>query len=934
MAYQPKSYKKFVATAATATLVASAIAPVASAASFSDVSDRYKEAVSYLADKGISQGYPNGKFGTDDNIKRQDAAVMIAKALGAKKDGKYTDAGFTDVPKDLQWAVNFLVEKKIVSGKAAGKFGANDLTTRGEMSKIIANAYNFVGDATNKFPFTDVSDTFKQYVDALNEAGVAQGLTATKFGTGENVTRGQFALFVFRAETSAANSELASVNAIGVKKIEVKFNKAVDTTKAAITVGKATSNQGISKVTFAEDKKSAVIELNNKLTKGTYAVSVSGLTETALTKDVTVESEAVAAVKLLSDKAILTGAANTAEVGYEIQNQYGEAMTTSAPIATSTLGTAVASNGKVTITKTDIKAGEAFTLTLIDSASAKSVSAQLTVAAEAKAVDVTFGSLVDVNNKVVEALKQEDNAKDFYVSVDVKDQYGRKVTNVAALNADLLVTSSNGGVVSAGTFAEVTDADGKKHTTLALDVKDAYGESIITVVSKSTGKAVTYKATVLEATKVDVVKLNAPTVDLIAGGDKVSFPVEATDNKGNVITKASALAGITPSITGATGTGTFVEKDGKVFYEVQLDGSANTSDRTAVLTVASATGKVDTEIVSVKATATPKTIVGLKSTVETAIFAGESVDLKWTDFVIQDQYGRTMTYAADANYDIVAKSSNANVTVTTPTADNTSNVKLKGAAKGTSSVTLELQKAGVALHTTDVTFRTVAQSEITKYELADVTPLYNDVNYSSELTVNGFTADGKKLVIPATEFNVLGLPTGVTFDGTELTPNGTFAWGSDNTVVEKTINLSVVVNNTGDTLAKSVVISRVNPSVSTFEVKEDKKVVTELNLAVATASTVNADDLAEFLVVADQYGKAATVDATTGKIAFADVATTTDVTPTFTFSSVTNASGGAAPTLTTNGNSTASVAGLATGDSLNVTVKAGGKTVTVKVNVK
>lgn len=933
MAYQPKSYKKFVATAATATLVASAIAPLASAASFSDVSDRYKEAVSYLADKGISQGYPNGKFGTDDNIKRQDAAVMIAKALGATKDGKYTDAGFTDVPKDLQWAVNFLVEKKIVSGKAAGKFGANDLTTRGEMSKIIANAYNLVGDATNKFPFTDVSDTFKQYVDALNEAGVAQGLTATKFGTGENVTRGQFALFVFRAETSAANSELASVNAIGVKKIEVKFNKAVDTTKAAITVGKATSNQGISKVTFAEDKKSAVIELNNKLTKGTYTVSVSGLTETALTKDVTVESEAVATVKLLSDKAIIA-AANTAEVGYEIQNQYGEAMTTAAPIATSTLGTAVALNGKVTITKTDIKAGEAFTLTLIDSASAKSVSAQLTVAAEAKAVDVTFGSLVDVNNKVVEALKQEDNAKDFYVSVDVKDQYGRKVTNVAALNADLLVTSSNGGVVSAGTFAEVTDADGKKHTTLALDVKDAYGESIITVVSKSTGKAVTYKATVLEATKVDVVKLNAPTVDLIAGGDKVSFPVEATDNKGNVITKASALAGITPSITGATatGAGTFVEKDGKVFYEVQLDGNANTSDRTAVLTVTSSTGKVDTEIVSVKATATPKTIVGLKSTVETAIFAGESVDLKWTDFVIQDQYGRTMTYVADANYDIVATSSNANVTVTSATADDTTKVTLKGAAKGTSSVTLELQKAGVALHTTDVTFRTVAQSEITKYELADVTPLYNDVNYASELTVNGFTADGKKLVIPATEFNVLGLPTGVTFDGTELTTDGTFVWGSDASVVEKTVNLSVVINNTGDTLAKSVVVSRVAPSVSTFEVKEDKKVVTELNLAVATASTVNADDLAEFLVVADQYGKAATVDATTGKIAFADVTTT--ITPTFTFSSVTNASGGAAPTLTNNGNSSAAVAGLDTGDSLNVTVKAGGKTVTVKVNVK
>jgi hypothetical protein len=116
MAYQPKSYKKFVATAATATLVASAVAPLASAA-FSDVADRYKEAVAYLADNGIASGYPNGKFGTDDNIKRQDAAVMIAKALGATPTGNYADAGFTDVPTDRQWAVNFLAEKEIVSGK-------------------------------------------------------------------------------------------------------------------------------------------------------------------------------------------------------------------------------------------------------------------------------------------------------------------------------------------------------------------------------------------------------------------------------------------------------------------------------------------------------------------------------------------------------------------------------------------------------------------------------------------------------------------------------------------------------------------------------------------------------------------------------------------------------------------------------------------------
>ncbi|MCZ8536636.1 S-layer homology domain-containing protein [Paenisporosarcina quisquiliarum] len=284
MAYQPKSYKKFVATAATATLVASAIAPAASAA-FSDVAERYQEAVTYLADKGISQGYPNGKFGTDDNIKRQDAAVMIAKALGGSPTGTYANAGFTDVPADRQWAVNFLVEKNIVSGKAAGQFGANDFTTRGEMAKIIANAYKFVADASNAFPFTDVSETFKQYVDALNEAGVAQGYAGTtQFGTGDLVTRGQFALFVYRAETknTPTVTSVVDVKAENAKTITVTFNNAIDAKTLQnsnkvdlITVvsGDKAANPGTITQSLSADGKTLTLDATTFF-KGDYTVKV------------------------------------------------------------------------------------------------------------------------------------------------------------------------------------------------------------------------------------------------------------------------------------------------------------------------------------------------------------------------------------------------------------------------------------------------------------------------------------------------------------------------------------------------------------------------------------------------------------------------------------------------------------------------------------
>lgn len=115
MAHQPKAYKKFVATAATATLVASAIVPVASAAetkSFTDVSKAYADAVNYLVAEGITQGTSATTFGTTQNITRGDAAVFIARALKLDVDNA-KDQGFTDLNSRVKNAVNAVVAAEI-----------------------------------------------------------------------------------------------------------------------------------------------------------------------------------------------------------------------------------------------------------------------------------------------------------------------------------------------------------------------------------------------------------------------------------------------------------------------------------------------------------------------------------------------------------------------------------------------------------------------------------------------------------------------------------------------------------------------------------------------------------------------------------------------------------------------------------------------------
>ncbi|MCA1033469.1 S-layer homology domain-containing protein [Bacillus infantis] len=226
MAYQPKSYRKFIATAATATIVASAVAPAASAASvsdFKDVAPKYLDAVSYLVANGITQGTTDTTFGTHDNVKRGDAAIWLAKAL--KLDLTNVPAsGFTDTGR-YDAAVSALKSEGVLSGKTATTFAPNALLTRGEMAKILANAYELTSDTD--VPFTDLGPNFGPYIKALYEYEVTQGKTATTFGTSMNITRGDLAIFLKRAAEVVKTPEVASVTATSATQVEVKFTQPV-----------------------------------------------------------------------------------------------------------------------------------------------------------------------------------------------------------------------------------------------------------------------------------------------------------------------------------------------------------------------------------------------------------------------------------------------------------------------------------------------------------------------------------------------------------------------------------------------------------------------------------------------------------------------------------------------------------------------------------
>lgn len=163
---------------------------------FDDVPSFYAPAVDYLVQRGITQGKSATQFGVTDPIIRTDAAVWLAKELGLNT-ATARPSGFDDVPNRAAGAVNALKQAGIIEGKTATQFGSYDPLTRGEVAIILQRAYDLeAGNQTSAF--TDVSSRYADAVNALVANDVTDGLTPTQFGVSRNITRGQLAVFIYR----------------------------------------------------------------------------------------------------------------------------------------------------------------------------------------------------------------------------------------------------------------------------------------------------------------------------------------------------------------------------------------------------------------------------------------------------------------------------------------------------------------------------------------------------------------------------------------------------------------------------------------------------------------------------------------------------------------------------------------------------------------
>ncbi|MBR6770945.1 MAG: S-layer homology domain-containing protein [Lachnospiraceae bacterium] len=116
---------------------------------FSDVEAGkwYTNAILWANEKGIVNGYSDGRYGINDNITREQIAKMLClygESAGYKVSGRASIDSFTDVANVSSWAVEYFqwaVDTEMISGKPNGdgsfRLDAKGQATRAECAKML-----------------------------------------------------------------------------------------------------------------------------------------------------------------------------------------------------------------------------------------------------------------------------------------------------------------------------------------------------------------------------------------------------------------------------------------------------------------------------------------------------------------------------------------------------------------------------------------------------------------------------------------------------------------------------------------------------------------------------------------------------------------------------------------------------------------------------
>lgn len=202
-------------TASTITYIAPA--NEVEAASFQDINaySDMGDAIETLAARGVMSGYKDGTFRPEQPASRLEVVKTLVAALQLNVSDITEQDHKTYIFKDLsprnanyQYVVA-LAKAGIINGYDDGTFKPNKKVTRGEFSVMLQRAYDLV-EHTKPLHFSDVpaNHPFYPAISMMYANEITKGMTSTKYGINNEVTRGQLALFLYRTEQALLKQPL------------------------------------------------------------------------------------------------------------------------------------------------------------------------------------------------------------------------------------------------------------------------------------------------------------------------------------------------------------------------------------------------------------------------------------------------------------------------------------------------------------------------------------------------------------------------------------------------------------------------------------------------------------------------------------------------------------------------------------------------------
>lgn len=177
---------------------------------FADIQKHWARAdIELLASKALIKGINESTFAPDQFITRAQFATMLAQALGLSED--HAAAKFSDV-KGTDWHAGYVgaaAKASLVSGFSDGSFRPNDQITREQMAVMVTNAVRFVGKGFGdkadpeqllaKFKDqAEISQWAQQSVYQVIEAGIMSGVKSDQFSPSDFASRAQAASIMKR----------------------------------------------------------------------------------------------------------------------------------------------------------------------------------------------------------------------------------------------------------------------------------------------------------------------------------------------------------------------------------------------------------------------------------------------------------------------------------------------------------------------------------------------------------------------------------------------------------------------------------------------------------------------------------------------------------------------------------------------------------------